>query len=316
MRICLVFAALVAGCAAPPPASPPCVAARSLVKERAVGLEAPGLHTVRSLIRAIRSRDLFVKVDRRIMARWRREPSARATWLERLQRTSARVEELRAIAGERLHTGDEAADLSRAERILRLMRHRDAAWRGLYSKVEPRDYPFVLTGRKALELGVLDGCTSASRTFCLLARAAGLEVRLVGASDLEGLRHIWRPGEERVDGGVNGHKMALVRLEGTWHLVNTNYHAPARNPPYEILDSLKGEPVEPGTLPGKVLRLPSMQVADGRRSPALVVTGVAGPDAEDLGEFTREANLNLAVSGDAACPTCRNPALVDVLARK
>jgi len=283
------------------------------VRERAVGLEAPGLHTVRSLIRAIRARDLFVKVDRRIMARWHREPTARATWLERLQRTEARIEGLHDIARGRLLTGDEAADLSRAERTLRLMQRRDAAWRRVYSKVEPRDYPFVLTGRKALDLGVLDGCTSASRTFCLLARAAGLEVRLVGASDLAGLRRIWRPGEERADGGVNGHKMALVRLEGTWHLVNTNYHAPTRNPPYEILDSLNGESVDPGTLPGKVLRLPSMQVADGRRSPALVVTDVARPDAENLGEFTREANLNLAVSGDPASPMCRNPALVEIL---
>ena len=117
MRTCLVFAVVLAGCAAPSSAPPPCDAALSLVKERAVGLDAPGLHTVRSLLRAIRARDLFVRVDRRIMARWHQEPAARATWLDRLHRTEARVEELRDFARERLLSGEEAANLTRADEL-------------------------------------------------------------------------------------------------------------------------------------------------------------------------------------------------------
>jgi transglutaminase-like putative cysteine protease len=283
------------------------------VKEYAVGLDDPGLHTVRSLVRALTTRGLFVRVDRRAMARWHQDPDARTSWLARLRRISDRVARLEATARKRLLDGEEAAELNRARRTLRRMQRQDAAWLAVYSRALPRDYPFVLTGRHVLELGVLDGCTTASRAFSVLARAAGLEVRLVGASNLDTLRGIWQPGRERAEGGVNGHKMALVRIEGRWHLVNTNSHAPARDPSYEIFDTVNGKPVTPETLPGQVLRLPSMQVDDGRRSPRLVVTNVGSPDAEDLGEHTFAANLNLAVSGDPSSPLCRNPALVALL---
>lgn len=287
--------------------------AMAIVKEYAVGLDDPGLHTVRSLIRALTTRDLFVRVDRRVMARWQKEPITRASWVVRLQRTGDRIARLEAVAKKRLLDGEEAAELARERRRLRRMKRQEAAWLAVYSKVKPRDYPFVLTGRQVLELGVIDGCTTASRAFAVLARAAGLEVRLVGASNLDTLREVWRPGRERAEGGVNGHKMALVRIKGRWRLVNTNFHAPARDPAYEILDVVNGKPVRPETLPGQVLRLPSMQVDDGRRSPRLVVTNVGAPDAEDLGEHSFAANLNLAVSGDPLSPVCRNPALVPLL---
>ena len=313
-RIAAVFTALLlAGRATAQPTGDVCEAARSLVKERAVGLDAPDLATVRSLIRTLCARDVFVKVDRRLMARWHRDPASRAAWLERLRRIQARITELRNTASRRLLTGNEAEDLARAEQTGRVMQRREEAWQAVYARVPPADYPFVLTGRRALELGVLDGCTSASRVFGELARAAGIEVRLVGSSDLTGLGRIWRRGEKRAEGGVNGHKMALVRLAGQWFLVNTNFHQPARPNAYEIMDSLGGKPVRPETLVGTVLRLPSMQVADGRRSPALLVTQVAPPGAPDLGEFTREANLNLAVSGDPTCAICRNPVVARVL---
>jgi len=295
------------------PRAGPADVARAFVTEYAVGLDAPGLHTVRSLIRALTTRDLFVRVDRRVMARWHRDPDARASWLARFRRIADRVARLEATAKKRLLDGEEAAELNGARRNLRRLQRQDAAWLAVYSRALPRDYPFVLTGRKVLELGVIDGCTTASRVFSVLARAAGFEVRLVGASNLDTLRAIWRPGRERAEGGVNGHKMALVRIKGRWHLVNTNLHAPARDPAYEILAVVNGKPVSPETLPGQVLRLPSMQVDDGRRSPRLVVTNVGSPAAEDLGEHTFEANLNLAVSGDPASPLCRNPALIALL---
>jgi hypothetical protein len=295
------------------PVTPPRDIARAFVKEYAVGLDDPGLHTVRSLIRALRTRDLFVHVERSVMARWHRDPVARAAWLARLERVAGRVAGLRSTAAARLLGEEEAAALAGAERVLHRMGRQDAAWREVYSAVQPADYPFVLSGRKALELGVLDGCTTFSRAFCVLARAAGLEVRLVGASDLAALRRIWRPGQERAPGGVNGHKMVLVRVEGRWHLVNQSVYAPHAEPAYEIFDTVDGQAITPETLPGTVLRLASMQVDDGKRSPELVVTGVAPATAEDLGEHSLEANLNLAVSGDPSSPLCRNPALCALL---
>jgi len=287
--------------------------AMAFVREYAVGLDDPGLHTVRSLIRVLTTRDLFVRVDRRAMARWQQKPIVRAAWVVRLRRTGDRLARLEAVSKNRLLDGEEAAELSRMRRQLRRMKRQEAAWLAVYSRSKPRDYPFVLTGRQVLELRVIDGCTTASRAFSVLARAAGLEVRLVGASNLDALREVWRPGRERAEGGVNGHKMALVRIKGRWHLVNTNFHAPAGDPAYEIFDVVNGKPVSPETLPGQVLRLPSMQVDDGRRSPRLVVTNVGSPDAEDLGEHSFAANLNLAVSGDPGSPLCRNPALVALL---
>ena len=107
--------------------------------------------------------------------------------------------------------------------------------------------------------------------------------------------------------------MALVRVRGQWHLVNASYFAPHADPAYEIFATVDGHPVAPETLPGTVLRLPSMQVQERGRSPQLVVTCVGAPDAEDLGEHSLEANLNLAVSGDPASPLCRNPALTGLL---
>ncbi|MBN2491330.1 MAG: hypothetical protein JXQ29_10835 [Planctomycetes bacterium] len=295
------------------PAAAPLDPVRAFVAEHAVGLDHPGLPTVRSLIRALATRDLFVHVERPVMAGWHRDPAARTAWLARLERLSGRIAGLRATAGARLLEGGEAAELASAERALHRMKRQDAAWREVYSAARPADYPFVLSGRQALALGVLDGCTTVSRTFCLLARSAGLEVRLVDAANLDELRRIWRPGRARGEGGVNGHKMALVRAEGQWHLVNASHFAPHAEPPYEIFAAVDGRPVAPETLPGTVLRFPSMQVQARGRSPQLVVTCVGLPEAEDLGEHSLEANLNLAVSGDPASPLCRNPALTGLL---
>ena len=62
-----------------------------------------------------------------------------------------------------------------------------------------------------------------------------------------------------------------------------------------------------------MLRLPSMQVADGRHSPRLVVTNVGKEGIQDLGEHSLSENLNLAVSGDPGSPLCTNPALRTIL---
>lgn len=296
-----------------PASSDASTAAHDFVDEYAVGLDAPDLRTVRSLVRALCSRRLFTKVDRRRMRQWHRDPERRAKWLERMDRLAATVERLESLAATRLLDGEEASDLRRAGRSLLDMHRKDAAWRQVYDKAAPADYPFVLTGRKALELRVLDGCTTYSRAFCVLANAAGIEARLVGSSDLDTLRRVVRPGQEPLPGIVNGHKMVLVKLEGCWHLVNTSYYAPDRDPAYEIFAELDGEPISPETLRGKVLRLPSMQVADGRRSPELLVTSVGAPGADNLGEQSLASNMNLSVSGDPENPLCQNPALGKLL---
>jgi hypothetical protein len=193
------------------------------------------------------------------------------------------------------------------------MHRREAAWQRVYRDVSPRDYPFVLTGSQVLELGVIDGCTSASRMFAVLANAAGIETRLVCCSNLDSIRRVVRPGLEPVREVVNGHKMALVRIAGRWHLVNPNYYAPERGPAYEIFTEVDGQAVGPEMLLGRILRLPSMQVADGRRSPELLVTNIGAPGVVDMGERTLDENLNLSVSGDPGDPICANPALGELL---
>ncbi len=283
--------------------------AKAFVAEYVVMRRTADARTLRSLVRAISSGRYFTRVERRVMARWHRDPPTRTRWLAQLARTRKRLLELTRLAKTRLLDGPEAKDLSQSQRSLTHMQRRNAAWKAIYSKVNPRDYPFVLRASDALRLQVIDGCTSASRIFCLLAQTAGLDARPVEASNLETLREIWKPNEKRMQKTVNGHKMALVKLGTNWRLVNTNSYAPLKAMPYEILTELDGKPLMPQSLAGKVIRLPSAQVADGRRSPVLVVTAVGKKGTTSLGEYSQDANLNLAVSGNPDDATCKNPAL-------
>jgi hypothetical protein len=279
-------------------------------------VDDPDLRTLRSLVRAISGRRLFTRIDRPMMARWYRDPQAQTDCKDRLADRAARVKHLRVTRETRLLTGREAQDLARLGRNLQDMQRRRKAWEEVYASVPPRDYPFVLGPEEALTQRVMDGCTSASRVFCHLAQEAGFDARPVMASNLDSLMQIWRTGMERSRGNVNGHKMALVEVKGRWYLVNPNYFAPTEAEAYEIFTELDGKALTPDTITGKVLRLPSMQVDDGRRSPRLVIVGVGKRGEVDLGEFSLEANLNLAVSGKPDSKICVHPALLELMPDK
>ena len=176
-------------------------------------------------------------------------------------------------------------------------------------RMKPQDLAFVVSGSEAIEHRVRDGCTTMAHLFIAVAKAAGLEdVRfVVGANVCEFKEACPQLGKPRIeDVEIDGHMMALVKIDGKWALVNCSRFEPYATDEkfrYEILYELDGEEISPEMLLGRVIRLPGYQRENFPPSELLIV-GVGADKDDDLDVENHTALMNLSVSGSPENSIC------------
>ncbi|MBN1222360.1 MAG: hypothetical protein JXB23_03875 [Candidatus Aminicenantes bacterium] len=177
------------------------------------------------------------------------------------------------------------------------------------------DLPFVVSGAEAVEYGISDGCTTATKTFIVLAKASGLnELRFVCSCNTEDYNSACPAvGKLRKEGvTINGHFFALARIADKWALVNCTYFEPYAEDnslKYEIFFNLDGEEITPDTLQFKTIRVPSFQREATPPPPKVLYFAGVGKDSDDdMNIENYRALMNLSVSGDRDSGICRlNP---------
>lgn len=269
------------------------------------------LEIVQKIIRLTHDELLFIKVDRSRIQSWIESPEEAEEfriYLEWLTNALEYLNKLRSLwplsHEETVNREDLSKQIFYGEHDLRVFED-VIKKKNIYSK----DLPFAVSGAEAVEFGIRDGCTTFTKTFIVLAKAAGLEeIRAVTSgctSDYN--RACPFEGVERDPGvTINGHWFALVKIEGEWALVNCTYfnpYASLESDRYEIFFTLDGEEVSPANLMLKVLKIPSFQ-EQGICQNRLYVEGVGVDKDDDLDVENFEAKMNLAVSGDRECRIC------------
>ena len=179
-----------------------------------------------------------------------------------------------------------------------------------YKDIYAKDIPFSVSGAEAVKYGISDGCTTATKTFIVLAKAAGIEnIRFVATGCTSNYNQACpiKNGARQFGVTISGHFFALVKIEDKWALVNCTYfnpHAAHEQNRYEILFSLDGLDLSPEMLNLRILRIPSFQ-KEGICQNRLYVQAIGKHHSDDLDVENYEALMNLSVSGDRNCTTCR-----------
>jgi hypothetical protein len=275
-------------------------------------IEGSDLDKIETIIDLLHDESLFIPIDRKRMETWVQDPQAAADlraqvdWLKTSIRQLDRLRRLWPLsreASQRLEDLQEMVfyddhDLQVFENVI--------GRKDIY----PRDVPFAVSGAEAVEYGISDGCTTATKAFIVLAKAAGIQnIRFVATgctSDYD--RACPAKGRSRdLNVTISGHFFALVEILGRWALVNATYlnsFGLDEASRYEIFFELEGQIVTPETLKLMILRIPSFQ-KESLCQNRLYVIGI-GADAEDDMDIENwDALMNMSVCGDRNCPTCK-----------
>lgn len=255
---------------------------------------------------------LFVKTDRPLMKSWIRDPVLVETFKAALSKKQSRLAEIGFGPSEGLLSAKDAQERRNLRQEVFFDTHNLRVYDGLlkHKNMRPEDTAFVVSGSEAIQYRVRDGCTTMAHVFIALAKAAGLkDVRFVVCANVSEFRQACpRTGMSRLaDVEIDGHMVALVKIDGQWALVNCTYFEPYsldEDIRYEILTSFEGRPINPDELRGKILRLPSFQKDSFPPSELLIVGVGKGPD-DDLDVENHVALMNLSVSGNPKDSTCR-----------
>jgi hypothetical protein len=255
---------------------------------------------------------LFIKIDRPMLKTWIRDPALVESFRAGLIAKKKKLAELDELRLKKVLSEKEFKERRDLTRDVFNGDHNLRVYENLLRKKTMRaeDLAFVVSGSEAIEHRVQDGCTTMAHVFIALAKAAGLkDVRfLVGANVSEFLQACPRSGPSRVlDVEIDGHMVALVKIDKKWSLVNCTYFEPFsldESTRYEILTPFEGEDIVPEKLRGKVLRLPSFQRENFPPS-ELLIAGVGKDADDDLEVENHKALMNLSVSGDPGDAMCR-----------
>lgn len=278
------------------------------------------LEKVHRIIELIHDPFLFPRVSRERMAAWLAAPDECIKLREALNDREFKLRSLREKRRTSLLSEEEDKRLRQGQRDLSRDQHDLAVFEGLlrHKDIGSEDAPFAVSGAEAVAYGITDGCTTAAKTFIVLAQAAGLkDTRFVATGNVAdfNLACIEKGKPRDTSITINGHFFAMAKIDDRWALVNCTYFEPHSEDPevrYEIFFELDGQGVDPNMLMARILRVPSFQreVPVGVHPPPLqlYVMGVGKDSLDDLDVENYEALMNLSVSGDRDCPICsRDP---------
>jgi len=280
------------------------------------GIAGTDLEKVHKIIEITHDRYLFPRIDRRRMGDWMKDPGKAEEFRTSLNRTRADLKRLYEKRTGQLLTEAEVKQRKDWQEAVFMGEHDLKVFDGLVRKkdVTSEDLPFAVSGAEAVVYGVSDGCTTFTKTFIVLAQAAGIrETRFVATGNVPDYNRacptLNQPRQPKIT--INGHFFALVNIEGRWALVNCTYYDPYSGDDtgkYEIFFSLDGQEVNPEMLKMRILKIPSFQ-HEGTPPPPnrLYVMGVGKDSRDDLEIENYDALMNLSVSGDRDCPDCKFP---------
>ncbi len=267
---------------------------------------------VRTILEVTHDPTLFMRIDREMLKTWIRDQGLASQFEDSMGAKKSRLDTLhqKTIGG--LLTVGEARERRDLLRETFLGAHNLRVYHNLLKnkKMLAEDLAFVVSASEAIRHHVQDGCTTMAHVFIALAKAAGIEdVRfLVGANVSELLQACPLAGRNREESvEIDGHMVAVVKIDGRWAIVNCTYLEPYAVDPdvrYEILTSFEGGAIVPEKLTGKILRFPSYQ-REGFPPRELLIVGVGSDPDDDLEVENHTALMNLSVSGDPGDPSCR-----------
>jgi hypothetical protein len=272
------------------------------------------LDKIHRIIELMHDRFLFVRIDRKMIQEWMRNPNSVEEFKSNLSKQKGELDQLHKKREKELLSEEEFKRRKDLLRSIFLAEHNIRIFDTVISKkdIYPEGLPFVVSGAEAVEYGISDGCTTATKAFIVLAKAAGLkELRLVCSGNTEDYnRACPATGELRKEGvTINGHFFALAKIGGKWALVNCTYFEPYAeddNIKYEIFFTLDGNEITPDTIQFKTIRVPSFQREATPPPPkVLYFAGVGRDSDDDMNIENYRALMNLSVSGDRDCGTCR-----------
>lgn len=255
---------------------------------------------------------LFVKTDRPLMKSWIRDPVQVETFKAVLSKKQSRLAEIGFGQSGGLLSAEGAQERRTLVQEVFFDTHNLEVYDGLlkHKKMRPEDAAFVVSGSEAIQYRIRDGCTTMAHVFIALAKAAGLkDVRFVVGANVSEFKQACplSTGKRLTNVEIDGHMIALVKIDGQWALVDCSYFEPYsldEEIRYEISTSFEGRPIVPDELRGKVLKLPSFQKEIFPPSELLIVGVGKNPD-DDLDVENHMALMNLSVSGDPNDPNCR-----------
>jgi len=257
---------------------------------------------------------LFIKIDRQRIKSWVSNPEEAEKFKSKLKWASQNLEQLNRLRLIWPLSQEQSNQREELEKLLFYGNHDLNVYENVISKknIYPQDLPFVVSGSEAVEYKIADGCCTTTKTFIVLAKAAGIEnIRFVGSSctsDYNDACPIIGYNRDP-DVTINGHWFALVKIQEKWALVNCTYfnsYSQNEFSRYEILYKLDGLPIVPEHLLLKVLIIPSFQDNDTCHNRLYVkCVGENKDDDHDVENY--EALMNISVSGDRDCPICKYP---------
>lgn len=269
------------------------------------------LQIMHKIIEVTHDEFLFVNVNRPLLKTWIRDPSLVNKFKLDLEGKKRRFNELSSKRNKMILTKEEFEERRELIRSIFFDEHNLRVYENLlrHKSILAQDLAFVVSGSEAIKHRVRDGCTTMAHLFIALAKAAGIkDVRFVVCANvgeyLEACPQLGKPRNESVE--IDGHMMALVKIDERWALVNcTRFepYSPEDETRYEIIYEIDGEKVSPDTLLGKVLKIPSYQIESFPPSQLLVV-GIGQDKDDDLNVENHRALMNLSAGGDRESPIC------------
>jgi hypothetical protein len=283
---------------------------RQFVKQH--DINGTDLEIVHKILKITHDPFLFIKIDRKLLKTWINDPSLLNEFKRNLADKKKHVDALNNLRHNRLLTGEEYKKRKELIQTVFFDEHNVRVYENLIKgkNMVSKDMAFVVSGSEAITHRVRDGCTTMAHLFIALAKAAGIDdVRfVVGANVTEYEKACPNMGKSRTkDVEIDGHMMALVKIEDRWALVNCTRYEPYsldEDTRYEILYEFEGQAISPDILLGKVLRLPSFQREDFPPAELLIV-GVGKNKNDDLDVENHNALMNLSVSGSPRSSICR-----------
>lgn len=276
------------------------------------GISGSDMDIVQAILEVIHDPALFIRIERPMMKTWIRDASLAERFQESMAEKQARLDALQDKTRKSILSVAEVQERRELLRETYFGRHNLRVYNDLLrsKRMLPEDLAFVVSGDEAIRHRVRDGCTTMAHVFICLAKAAGIEdVRFLVGANVSEIRQACSPAggcrDESVE--IDGHMVAVVKIDERWAIVNCTYLEPYSDDPavrYEILTSFEGQAILPESLVGKVLRFPSYQ-REGFPPRELLVAGVGSDPDDDLDVENHSALMNLSVSGDPGNPTCR-----------
>jgi hypothetical protein len=279
---------------------------------RNYNIKGSDIEKIHRIIELTHDRFLFIGIGRRRIQEWIQDPKQAEEFKSKLAERQAGLDELYRKRTMTLLTKEEHKKLGEERQWIFFGEHDLMVYDKLISKKDilPNDLPFAVSGAEAVKYRISDGCTTATKAFIVLAKAAGLkEIRFVATgctSDYN--RACTSTGIPRKkEMAISGHFFALVKVQSKWALVNCTYfdpYSPDEKKRYEVFFELDGQPVSPDSLRQSILKIPSFQ-REGLCHKQLYVIGIGRNGDDDMDIENYDALMNMSVSGDRDSPICK-----------